>query len=46
MNLPLALRILLWPLSLVYGAYVRVRRTVYARGWLKSRRLKAMVISV
>ena len=46
MNLPLAVRIVLWPLSQVYGIYVRVRRALYARGWLKARRLKATVISV
>jgi tetraacyldisaccharide 4'-kinase len=46
MNLPLPLRILLWPLSQVYGAYVRGRRALYSRGWLKSRRLQATVISV
>jgi tetraacyldisaccharide 4'-kinase len=46
MNLPLPLRILLWPLSQVYGAYVRCRRALYSRGWLKSRRLKAAVISI
>jgi tetraacyldisaccharide 4'-kinase len=46
MNLPLPLRILLWPLSQVYGAYVRCRRALYSRGWLRPRRLKATVISV
>ena len=46
MNLPPLLRILLWPLSQVYGAYVRCRRALYSRGWLKPRRLKATVISV
>jgi tetraacyldisaccharide 4'-kinase len=46
MKLPLVLRILLWPLSQGYGTYVRVRRAAYAHGWLKPRRLKAMVISV
>ncbi len=46
MKLPPLLRILLWPLSQVYGAYVRCRRALYSRGWLKPRRLKATVISV
>jgi tetraacyldisaccharide 4'-kinase len=46
MKLPLLVRILLWPLSQLYGMYVRVRRALYARGLLKARRLKAMVISV
>jgi len=46
MKLPPLLRILLWPLSQVYGAYARCRRALYSRGWLKPRRLKAAVISV
>jgi tetraacyldisaccharide 4'-kinase len=46
MKLPLVVRILLWPLSQLYGTYVRMRRTLYARGWIKARRLKATVISV
>jgi tetraacyldisaccharide 4'-kinase len=46
MNLPLVVRILLWPLSQVYGICVRVHRWLYARGWLNARRLKATVISV
>src|SRR6266403_5821547 len=46
MNLPRALRILLWPLSTLYGLYVRLRHAFYARGWLKAKRLKAKVISV
>ena len=46
MNLPRALRILLWPLSQVYGLYVRWRAAFYAKGWLKAKRLKAKVISV
>jgi tetraacyldisaccharide 4'-kinase len=46
MNLPPLLRVLLWPLSQVYGTYVRGRRALYSRGWLKPRRLKATVISV
>ncbi len=39
-------RVLLWPLSLLYGCGVRVRVWLYARGWLKHRRLNAPVISV
>jgi len=31
MNLPPLLRILLWPLSQVYGIYVRCRYRLYAR---------------
>src|SRR6266403_3077622 len=46
MNLPRALRILLWPLSKLYGLYVRLRRAFYARGWIKAKRLRAKVISV
>ena len=46
MNLPPLLRILLWPLSQVYGAYVRSRRALYTSGWLKPKHLKATVISV
>jgi tetraacyldisaccharide 4'-kinase len=46
MNLPPLLRILLWPLSQVYGAYVRGRSALYAGGWLKPRHLAATVISV
>jgi len=40
------LRILLWPLSVLYGAGVRARVWLYAHGWLKQKRLKAKVISV
>jgi tetraacyldisaccharide 4'-kinase len=40
------LRKLLWPLSLLYGAVVRARVWLYARGWLKQKRLKGTVISV
>jgi tetraacyldisaccharide 4'-kinase len=46
MNLPLALRIVLWPFSVLYGAIVRVRAGLYARGWLAAKRLKGAVISV
>jgi tetraacyldisaccharide 4'-kinase len=46
MNLPPLVRILLWPLSQVYGAYVRGRRALYSRGWRKPKRLKATVVSV
>src|SRR5260370_4586026 len=46
MNLPRAVRIILWPLSQLYGVYVRCRRALYAKEWLKPRRLKAAVISV
>jgi tetraacyldisaccharide 4'-kinase len=40
------LRMLLWPLSLLYGVGVRARAAFYERGWLKRKRLNAPVISV
>ncbi|MGH9677786.1 MAG: tetraacyldisaccharide 4'-kinase, partial [Candidatus Acidiferrum sp.] len=46
MNLPMAVRLALWPLSLLYGFYVRLRALLYASGWLKQGRLKGVVISV
>jgi tetraacyldisaccharide 4'-kinase len=46
MSLPLLARILLWPLSFVYGGYVRIRAWLYEKGWLKQRRLRGKVISV
>lgn len=46
MNLHPILRALLWPLSLLYGAAVRVRVRMYQKGWLKQKRLKGTVISV
>jgi len=46
MNLPSMLRLLLWPLSLLYGQLVRVRAALYARGTLRQLRLNRPVISV
>jgi tetraacyldisaccharide 4'-kinase len=46
MKLPLLVRVLLWPLSVTYGVYVRVRARLYAKGWLQQRRLRGKVISV
>jgi tetraacyldisaccharide 4'-kinase len=46
MNLPPLVRILLWPLSVLYGGYVRFRAWLYEKGWLKQKRLKGKVISV
>jgi tetraacyldisaccharide 4'-kinase len=46
MNLPLLVRVLLWPLSVVYGGYVRLRAWLYAKGWMKQKRLRGKVISV
>jgi tetraacyldisaccharide 4'-kinase len=40
------LRMLLWPFSLLYGIGVRVRVSLYDRGWLRRKRLNAPVISV
>ena len=46
MNLPPLLRILLWPLSLLYAALMWLRAWLYAHGWLKQERLDARVVSV
>jgi tetraacyldisaccharide 4'-kinase len=46
MKLPLLARILLWPLSVPYGGYVRMRAWLYANGWLKQKHLRGKVISV
>lgn len=46
MKLPVALRTAWYPLSKVYGRLVSWRKLSYARGWLKTRRLNGMVISV
>ncbi len=46
MNFHPFLRVLLWPLSLLYGAAARARAWMYQKGWLKQKRLKATVISV
>jgi tetraacyldisaccharide 4'-kinase len=46
MNVPRPLAIALWPLSRAYGRCVSFRKSLYARGLLKPKRLKATVISV
>ena len=46
MNLPPMVRLLLWPLSALYGQMVRIRAALYARGALKQKRLNRPVISV
>ena len=46
MNLPLLVRVLLSPLSFLYGVYVRTRAWLYAKRWLKRRHLHGKVISV
>src|SRR5215467_16155652 len=39
-------RVLLYPLSLLYERIVRLRTRLYEKGWLKSKRLNTTVISV
>ena len=46
MNLPLFLRLLLWPFSSLYGAATRWRAVFYANGTLKQKKLPRPVISV
>ena len=46
MNVSPPLRMLLWPLALLYGAFVRLRVWLYAKGLLKQKRLNAPVVSV
>lgn len=46
MDLPLPIRILLWPLAIVYGLVARSRARLYAKGWLQEKRLKTPVVSV
>src|SRR5437867_13310845 len=46
MSISPLVRMLLWPLSLLYGAFVRLRVWLYAKGLLKQKRLKAPVVSV
>lgn len=46
MNLPLPLRLLLWPFSALYGQVTRWRAVLYANSILKSKRLNRPVISV
>jgi tetraacyldisaccharide 4'-kinase len=46
MNVPPPIALLLWPLSLVYGAGARFRAWLYAHGWLSQKRLHRPVISV
>jgi tetraacyldisaccharide 4'-kinase len=46
MNLPPFLRVLLWPVSLLYAAAMWSRARLYTHGWLKQRRLDGRVISV
>jgi tetraacyldisaccharide 4'-kinase len=46
MTLPPSLRLLLWPLSVLYGAAMQLRVWLYAKGILKQKRLNRPVISV
>src|ERR1700758_3408304 len=46
MTPPPLVRLMLWPLSLLYGATVRLRARLYAQGTLKQKRLNRPVISV
>ena len=46
MNLPLPIRIVLWPLSVIYGIGARFRAWTYEKSIFKKRRLKTPVISV
>jgi tetraacyldisaccharide 4'-kinase len=46
MTLPPFLRVLLWPMSLLYGEIGRLRARLYANGVLKQKRLGKPVISV
>jgi len=46
MTLPKAARVALYPLSRVYDCGVSLRKSLYAKGWLKRKRLNATVVSV
>ena len=46
MNLPPWLRVLLWPVSVLYGDLTRLRVWLYTKGILKQKRLNRPVISV
>lgn len=46
MTLPPWLRLLLWPVSVIYGDFARFRARLYAQGTLKTKRLSTPVISV
>src|SRR5215813_9158033 len=46
MNLPLPIRILLWPLSVLYGIFVRVRAWAYKSGLRNQKCLRGKVVSV
>src|SRR5262249_62146790 len=46
MDWPLPIRILLWPLSLLYGWLVRSKTTLYRAGIFRRKRLHGAVVSV
>jgi tetraacyldisaccharide 4'-kinase len=46
MNLPPLVRLLLWPLSVLYGAATQLRTWLYAKGILRQEKLSRPVISV
>jgi tetraacyldisaccharide 4'-kinase len=46
MNLPLLLRVLLWPLSMIYAATMWLRAWLYSHDFLKQNRLSASIVSV
>lgn len=46
MNLPWPIRVLLWPLSLLYGRIANCRTLFYGKGWLRKKQLKTPVVSV
>lgn len=46
MILPKPARVMLYPLSLLYGKIVRYRSSLYEKKWLKPKHLNAIVISV
>jgi len=46
MNLPPWLRLLLWPLSVLYGDLTRLRVWLYEKGYMPQKRLNRPVISV
>src|SRR6266568_2059330 len=46
MNLPLPIRLLLWPFSVVYGMAARLQAWLYAQGIYSVKRLYAPVVSV
>jgi tetraacyldisaccharide 4'-kinase len=46
MNLPPLVRLLLWPVSVLYGLAARVRVKLYEKGVFKTKRLRKPVISV